>query len=136
MSEKVTNAVNSMQEVYDFFTGGDSKMAAPLAKVFLCLCILLGVALYLVSDTYFTLLSKANADVVRYTLVVKAQDELKTRYKDLVANNDDLENELTLCKVMSANEPKKVTNSYNALTPAVKDRGKTSNRRIYDILNN
>lgn len=134
MSVKATQSLTAIQELYDFFTGGDNKMAAPLAKVFLCLCVLMGVALYTVSTKYFTLLESTKTDLIEAKSLVSKHKALEQELDKQIIINDGLRKSLGACKLADAVSAKPA-DSYNVPPPKVINNNKMSHKRLAELIN-
>lgn len=132
MSERATKTLSVLQEFYDFFTGGDNKMAAPLAKVALCLCLLMGVALYLVAEKYFLLLETTKTEVVDTKTIIDKHQKLEQEYEKLLIINDGLRKTVSACKLADSVQAK---GSYNEPTKANPSGSDAARKRFADLIN-
>lgn len=134
MSVNVKEAVGAIQEAYDFLTGGDSKMAPPLAKVFLCLSIILGASTYIMADKYFALI-----DDSRKLLLVNGQ--LNEQMAKISKENEELKAAALRtgipqeeCKVDTAPPPRKSTYEETAIRKVAKE-SPISRKRLLELIN-
>lgn len=137
MSVNANQSLTVLQELYDFFTGGDNKMAAPLAKVFLCLCVLMGVALYAVSTKYFTLLESTKTDLIEAKSLVSKHKALEQELDKQIIINDGLRKSLGACKLVDSvnTKPTNPVGSYNVPPPKVVDNNRMSHKRLAELIN-
>lgn len=141
--EKVEGVLDVIESVYNFFVGKDQKYSEPVAKIFILISLVLGSALYMVSDKYFLLAADARATISelgvmgeRANYLQRELSRLESSYEICISTKPSwLENK---------ESPKPVVNkppTYEVRvprdnTPVNGDRRGINPNRLVEIINN
>lgn len=97
-TQNLQGHIGTIQEIYDFFTGGDSRMAAPIAKIFLCLTVILGVATYIMVDKYFAVIEDSRKILLQNVKLDSEVNQLSTKLETATIELQKMEDELDAYK--------------------------------------